>query len=1691
MADGTIDSLNIQIAADANSAEKSLESLAKTLAKLNESLLKNVSGLRAYSKGVGTITGAIRDLGRIKVKSPDFKGLNSVFRTLKDIDSDNAIKTADSLKKVADSMSLLGKANFNDSGISKTANSLKRLVSVDMGSIKTWNLNRTLKQIKEIGNVPDVSSSVNRLVSSLARFANAGDKIGQSGSGMANLGRQLKKTVGTFSGIKNISPEVNTFVSSMSKLANAGGKTGQTAAGLKNLAEEILKFFEAMKNAPKISENTIRMTQALAQLASSGGKVGIATNSVSSAFTKLSSTSTKTANVVKAVFSNLSTVVKKIFSSIQKIAKGISSAFKNIISAGGKALAGIKKISTGITSSIKNIGTSRTHLDKASSGFRNLLKTIIPLLSIRQLFSWGSEAIELGSSITEVENVVDTAFGNMADKAYEFAATAKEQFGLSELAAKQYAGTLMAMFNSSGVAQDKAAEMSTTLAGLAGDLASFYNIDTDTAFYKLRAGISGETEPLKQLGINMNIVNLEAYAMSQGITKSYQAMSLAEQSMLRYNYIMAVTKQTQGDFINTQHTWANQWRLLTLNVQQFSSVIGQGLIAALLPALQALNVLMAMLQKVAEAFRDFMYVLTGYEGEGSQGGFVNEFAGIGDVSTGLEDIGNSGGDAADGMDDAASAAEDLKKALSVLSFDELNQLSDAATDAGSAIGDLGGSSSGLDDINIPGTGIGDLGSITDALGKSKLPEAVNEWAERIRNAFLEHNWDKLGREIAWGVNKGLKKLYDVISWKKVGPKITAFTSAFTKSFNSLVKYIDWNLMGRALGAGINTLVNTFNQLVGPGGIDFKQIGEKLSIGLRGAIGEINWRNLGNALGNYFMYSWNILNGFISDMSRKDAAGLTGWEELGKSVAKALNGVFDRISFSEIASTLANGLNGAFTSLKNFALTFEWDELVDNIAGGITTFIEDFEWKGNALKLTTFLNKLVTALADLAADVPWEELGNKIGTFIGTAISNFKWEEVGRFLKEFVHGLRNALIGFSNGSQWKSLADNIASNISDFIKDTDWGAYAQKLTSFLNKLLDTLIPYVEDAPWEEIGDGIGDFIADALSTFDWDKLGEFLNKFITGLVDALSGFCTKDNFELLGDGIGDAISEIDWPTVLEDAVELIIDGIAGLLKGLWDSGDAGKIAAGLSSAFLMVRIADITGLSTLANLIISNFIKKLQTDENINKMTEAFKEIFSTSAGNASSETTEELGKVGESVEDVGEKASTAGGFLGTIKTILSGGGPISGTAGLIGAIDLFNKGQSDIQKIKDGTFDAINTINAAIMNAGDASGTSAWQMSVLQSQIAGFSYGTEGFQEAFDKIIGKLDDAGISSDDFKLALYQAMQQTGLTTGEYAEIIKKYIGNIGTSLDNAAEDSKSMETAVSSSTKSMKENVKSNLSDVNSTVDNAFGAVSDTTVLNWGNSAREVTLNLRAMKLAASEQLSAMTETVRSYSQSMYNIFTNKFEKLGERIAQIIDGMDTDVGSSLRRLFNSMQSTVSNSITRIAGQFSSLSRQISQNMQGLYNVGRNAAIEFANGISSVHIPMPHINVNASTWQNGNGYSYSMNSSVSWYKSGGLFLNPAIIGLAEAGREAVLPLENRKAMGMIADSITKSGNIGVDNETLKNAVAEGVAMAMMNNSMNQAPINVYAELRTESDEVLARAVTRGQQKIDYRMNPVGQF
>lgn len=222
----------------------------------------------------------------------------------------------------------------------------------------------------------------------------------------------------------------------------------------------------------------------------------------------------------------------------------------------------------------------------------------------------GNKGLQAASDLTEVQNVVDVTFGQNAKVIDEWSKAALKSYGLSELGAKKYSSTIGAMLKSSGLTSGSVLTMSENLTALSGDFSSFYNIAQDDAFTKIRAGISGETEPLKQLGINMSVANMEAYALSKGIKTAYKDMDQATQTTLRYNYLLSVSKDAQGDFARTQGSFSNQVKLAKSNLEQLSSKIMTAAIPGFTKLVQIGNKLMDGAMGNPEFIQKFQDTLT-------------------------------------------------------------------------------------------------------------------------------------------------------------------------------------------------------------------------------------------------------------------------------------------------------------------------------------------------------------------------------------------------------------------------------------------------------------------------------------------------------------------------------------------------------------------------------------------------------------------------------------------------------------------------------------------------------------------------------------------------------------------------------------------------------------------------------------------------------------------------------------------------------------------------------------------------------------------------------------------------------------------------------------------------------------------------------------------------------------------------
>lgn len=333
-----------------------------------------------------------------------------------------------------------------------------------------------------------------------------------------------------------------------------------------------------------------------------------------------------------------------------------------------------------------------------------------------------------------------------------------------------------------------------------------------------------------------------------------------------------------------------------------------------------------------------------------------------------------------------------------------------------------------DSDTTPSTGSGGVGggggglSPSDMFEEVPIASSIKGIADKIRKLIEAEDWEGLGAYIASGINKGLQKIYDAINWNNVGPKITYFVNAFTRTFNSLVDHIDWDLMGRTVGAGINTLVNTLNLLIE--GIDWKNLGTKFSVGFRGLVNEVNWTNLGNLFGNKFMIAWNIFNGFVSDMSRKSNLGLTGWEELGTSLGNLVNGIFDKVNFTTIADTLVKGINGAFATLGAFVKTVDWSGIATNITNGLNTMITGIDWATAGQTLSNAVTSLLGVFTSVAQNTDWNGLGKGIGTFL----SNIDWgtifSQVFTIISNVLGGLISGLASTTAGKLGLALATAI-------------------------------------------------------------------------------------------------------------------------------------------------------------------------------------------------------------------------------------------------------------------------------------------------------------------------------------------------------------------------------------------------------------------------------------------------------------------------------------------------------------------------------------------------------------------------------------------------------------------------------------------------------------------------------------------
>lgn len=824
-----------------------------------------------------------------------------------------------------------------------------------------------------------------------------------------------------------------------------------------------------------------------------------------------------------------------------------------------KQVSGLKRIAQGagksISSSFSGVGNSIENTGKKIAG------ALAGAFAVTQIVDFGKKCLELGSDLQEVQNVVDVAFPHMTDQVDRFAKSAAQSFGLSETMAKRYTGTFGAMAKAFGFTEAQAYDMSVMLAGLAGDVASFYNITQDEAYTKLKSVFTGETETLKDLGVVMTQAALDQYALANGYGKTTQAMTEQEKVALRYAFVQQQLSAAQGDFARTSDSWANQTRVASLQLQSIMATIGQGLINLFTPAIKLINVLLGKIATLANSFKAFTEFLAGgNSGSGSVAAPISELSSAADMAnSGLVDTSGAAdnlADSAKGVGTAAKkAARDMK---SLMGFDQINKL-----DSPVASGDSGGSAgAGPGDLSEIGPiGNFDFGTLQTGDAAEQI---VGEFTSELMDLIAAQDWAGIGKYFAEKINEGIRIATDLISWENLGPKITGFVTALTEGLNSLVSHLDFHAIGVFLGTGFNTVLYTL--LLAITGFDWKTLGAQLANGLNGLVDTIDWAALGQLIGSRLMIPWNMLLGFVQTLN---------WGEIGTSISEALNNVLRSFDLGVVAEALASLVNGLSEALFNAAATFDWTYLGIWIYDGINTLISTIDWGNVAASISAALVGLLESIVLAAKGIDWAQIGYAIWDFI----ANIDWAGLlsGIFgiLEQLILGAVETLLGFLQGV-WDSICAifaPLAEWFGGLFSDAwEWikGAWAS-VTEWFGDIWTGI---------KEVFSGVGGWFSDIFSGA-WDG--------ITDAWSSVTGF-----FGDIWKGIQNTFGKVkDW---FKDKFSAAWQAV----KDVFSTG--GKIFDGIKDGIL-------NGLKTVINAIIRGINKVIAVPFNgINSALRAIKKV---------------------------------------------------------------------------------------------------------------------------------------------------------------------------------------------------------------------------------------------------------------------------------------------------------------------------------------------------------------------------------------------------------------------------------------------------------------------------------------------------
>ena len=483
-----LDDLSIGVKSNVTSATNSIDKLITKLGALSASLGQvNTSGFSAMASGIRQITSATSGMGTLQPK--EIAKTVTAINNFATIDSKNLNKVGNSLYGLSNGISAINGLNANTEGINKLALSIRQFGFTTA--------------TQAANNIPQISKALTRLMLSMKLM------------GSLNVNMQ---------GLNDVINAVNSL-----------GRTnvGNAVTQIPQVTDVLQGLMTKMQQLGDLPVNTQPLTQLVSAISRLGGKTS--TNAISNI--------PNLTNALMQMMATLSKAPQVNYNTIQLI-----NSLSNLASQGGK----VSSATNGLNNFFNNFNRGATRATKKSFSLASAIgKLYASYFLLFRLFRGIGKGIDLASSLTEVQNVVDVSFGQYRDKIEDFASTSIQDYGMSELTAKQIASRYQAMGGAIGFAQGEMADMSITLTKLAADMASFYNVEQAAVAEDLEAIFTQQTRPLRQYGIDLTQASMESWLLTKGIETNIAALTQQEKVLLNYNYVLEKTGMAQGDFART------------------------------------------------------------------------------------------------------------------------------------------------------------------------------------------------------------------------------------------------------------------------------------------------------------------------------------------------------------------------------------------------------------------------------------------------------------------------------------------------------------------------------------------------------------------------------------------------------------------------------------------------------------------------------------------------------------------------------------------------------------------------------------------------------------------------------------------------------------------------------------------------------------------------------------------------------------------------------------------------------------------------------------------------------------------------------------------------------------------------------------------------------------------------------------